>query len=320
MHSWAQRAATACFMAHRLTSTARNDTPLIVKHQAAPTAARSRPPSPGPITRALLNISEFRAIAFGRSSRPTMSTTKACRAGASKALTNPSPAARRMICHTRTTPVNVSTARMNASSIAPLWVIISSQRLGTRSTTTPPHGVTNSDGMAEAKPTMPSMRSGVAQLPHQPALCHRLHPGARIRNELPAKVELVVAMLERRKCACRSLGGAACHGTGEWIVWTDFMAQELPSDGRSARESAVVHRFYAGVRRALPLYMSVAPSSLGAPTPAHDFHARKEKASAQRRAFLSPTAGPKAAGFPQPAAYSSSAWRSSSDRLRRAPG
>ena len=83
------------------------------------------------------------------------------------------------MCHSRTTPVNVSTARMNASSIAPLWVIISSRRLGIRSTTTPPQGVTISEGMAEAKPTMPSMRSEWLS-------CHTSQPCATVCIQVPA--------------------------------------------------------------------------------------------------------------------------------------
>ena len=50
--------------------------------------------------RAPLNIDEFSAIAFIRSSLPTMSTMNACRAGMSNAFTTPSNAASTKMCQT----------------------------------------------------------------------------------------------------------------------------------------------------------------------------------------------------------------------------
>ena len=47
--------------------TAMNETPLRLKHQAAPKFVSAIPPSAGPMTRARLNWMEFRAIAFDRS-------------------------------------------------------------------------------------------------------------------------------------------------------------------------------------------------------------------------------------------------------------
>ncbi len=44
---------------------------LIAKHQPDPTAAITMPASAGPRMRAVLKSEEFRAIAFGSSSRPT---------------------------------------------------------------------------------------------------------------------------------------------------------------------------------------------------------------------------------------------------------
>jgi hypothetical protein len=139
--------------------TARNDKPLMKKHQAVPTVTNSIPPSAGPMTRAPLNIIELRAMALGRSSRPTISTTNDWRAGPSKALTRPRSAASITISHTCTIPANVSTARMKASTMAEACVTTIRLRLLTRSTTTPAHGETSSAGIAAANPTMPSINS-----------------------------------------------------------------------------------------------------------------------------------------------------------------
>jgi hypothetical protein len=44
-----------------------NDTPLRLKHHAAPKFVSAIPPSAGPMTRAKLNWIEFSAIAFDKS-------------------------------------------------------------------------------------------------------------------------------------------------------------------------------------------------------------------------------------------------------------
>ena len=67
--------------------TARKLTPLSRKHHPSPTAAMAKPATAGPTTRAALKIEEFNAMAFIRSSFPTMSLRNACRMGTSKALT-----------------------------------------------------------------------------------------------------------------------------------------------------------------------------------------------------------------------------------------
>ena len=96
--------------------------PLAKKHQPSPTVATTMPAIAGPTIRALLNIDEFSPIAFSRSSRPTMSIRKACRAGTSNAFTTPSSDARTMISHTRILPVRVSAASVSASPMEALCV------------------------------------------------------------------------------------------------------------------------------------------------------------------------------------------------------
>ena len=55
--------------------TARNDRPFTVKQKTLPYDASAAAASSGPITRARLNWTELRAIAFGRSFRSTSDGT-----------------------------------------------------------------------------------------------------------------------------------------------------------------------------------------------------------------------------------------------------
>ena len=83
----------------------------------SPTTPISTPATAGPVSRAMLNIEEFSAIALARSSGPSTSFTNSdCRAGMSNALTMPSTADSAMMCQTWTVPVRTSAARMDASS------------------------------------------------------------------------------------------------------------------------------------------------------------------------------------------------------------
>ncbi len=69
-------------------------TPLSRNAAFTPTVAMTKPPIAGPMSRAPLNMPEFSATAFIRSSLPTISTTNAWRVGCSKALASPSTSAR----------------------------------------------------------------------------------------------------------------------------------------------------------------------------------------------------------------------------------
>ena len=62
--------------------------------QPGPTTTVSRPATAGPIMRAALNDAELRATALERLPPPTSCDTKVWRAGASKAATQPSSAAK----------------------------------------------------------------------------------------------------------------------------------------------------------------------------------------------------------------------------------
>ena len=86
--------------------------------------AITNPAIGGPITRALLNIDEFSAIAFGKSSFPTICTRNACRIGTSNAFTIPTRNAIKIRCHTFSKCVNVSAASVNARIIEAVCVQI----------------------------------------------------------------------------------------------------------------------------------------------------------------------------------------------------
>ena len=76
------------------TITAAYDTAFTKKQVATPTVRIRAPPMAGPMTRAEFINTLLRLTAFGRSSWPTISETKVWRAGLSKRLTKPRPAAR----------------------------------------------------------------------------------------------------------------------------------------------------------------------------------------------------------------------------------
>ena len=63
---------------------------MITNTQPVPTSAMHRPASAGPIIRASWKAVLFMATALPMISSPTRSETKLCRAGASKAMQQPS--------------------------------------------------------------------------------------------------------------------------------------------------------------------------------------------------------------------------------------
>ena len=151
----------------------------------------------GPMMRAPLNMDEFSAMAFIRSSLPTMSTRKACRAGMSKAFTTPSKAASTKMCHTCTTSgkrqhrkdQGQNHGRDLGSDHHPLAVVA----VG--------HDAAQRRHQKYGKLAGESHRSQQQRRPgqaiDQPCLGHALHPGADQRNELPAEEKLEIAMVQR---------------------------------------------------------------------------------------------------------------------------
>ena len=91
------------FIASRVMIMAKKLMALMRKQKPSPTRPTTRPAIDGPTSLALLNIKEFRAIAFPRSSLcSTISMTKDCRVGMSTALTEPRKRLKRMRCQTCT--------------------------------------------------------------------------------------------------------------------------------------------------------------------------------------------------------------------------
>ncbi len=69
--------------------TAMYDAAFRKKHGAMPMTAMIRPASAGPMTLAMLMLTVLSVTAFGRCSRPTISSTNVWRAGLSSAVTQP---------------------------------------------------------------------------------------------------------------------------------------------------------------------------------------------------------------------------------------
>ncbi len=108
-----------------------------MKQPVTPITAIDRPAMAGPIMRAPLKIIEFIEIALGRSSRPTISTTNACRPRAARTITY----------STLTRPAQVSAPSTNALIINKVCAPMMSRRRSTWSTTTPANSATSTIGM-----------------------------------------------------------------------------------------------------------------------------------------------------------------------------
>ncbi len=94
-------------------------------------------------------------MAFARSSLPTSSMTKACRAGVSIAWTAPSRNARPITCQSRITPVAQRMAKTKASTIIDACVRKMMRRLENRSAIAPACRVRGTRGIAPTKFTTP---------------------------------------------------------------------------------------------------------------------------------------------------------------------
>ena len=101
----------------RLAMTARKLAALTAKQMVTPRVAMRTPATAGPAARARLKSEAFSDTALGSSFRPTISKTKACRAGMSTTCTAPPTAARRKTSHTVACPVRARRARAAAVSI-----------------------------------------------------------------------------------------------------------------------------------------------------------------------------------------------------------
>ena len=153
-----RRAVTRSRIVRSPAITATKLTPFRMKHQPSPTVATRTPATAGPRIRAMLKIDELSAMAFGRSSRLTISTRKACRAGMSNALTIPRSDARMKTSFTVTRPASVSAPSAKARSIEDVWVATRRLRRFCRSATAPPRGARRKIGICPQKPASPRRR------------------------------------------------------------------------------------------------------------------------------------------------------------------
>ena len=110
----------------------------------------------GPTIRAPLNIALLSEIAFIKSSRLAISTTKDWRAGISKAIATPPNRPSTIISHGRMSPDQTSPAKTKARIIIALWVQRRTERFGKRSAAQPPQAAKTSIGAVPAAPTTPN--------------------------------------------------------------------------------------------------------------------------------------------------------------------
>ena len=115
--AWLLRYSSEVRISSRLAMTARKLAALTAKQMVTPTVAMRTPASAGPAARARLKSEALSDTALGSSLRPTISKTKACRAGMSTTCTAPPTAARRKTSHTVACPVRARRDRATAVSI-----------------------------------------------------------------------------------------------------------------------------------------------------------------------------------------------------------
>ena len=154
------------------------------------------PATEGPITRALLNIDEFSAMAFIKSSRPTISTRNDCRAGTSNALTTPIIAAIAINSPTVIRLVKVKNDSMEARIIELTWVATMMLRRFIRSATNPPIGPSRNMGIWPANATVPSSSD-------DPVRRYTSHASAMLSIHVPTS-EIICPPKKSRKLRCFS--------------------------------------------------------------------------------------------------------------------
>ena len=114
------------------------------------------PAMAGPMMRPALKMVELMATALANSSRPTISTAKACRVGVSTAEMTPTATASTITCQTVTVWVTASRPRINAAPARALWVRSRSRRLSDRSASMPPQSPSTTEGRNCSAVTTPS--------------------------------------------------------------------------------------------------------------------------------------------------------------------
>ena len=200
------------------------------------------PASDGPISRATFTIDEFSAMALLRSSRcSTISTTKACRAGMSKALISPWKALSQTMSHTVMRPASASAASANDCSMARTCVTTS-----TRCRFQPVHPDAGKRRQQEGR-NLPreadhaEQQRRTGQPVHQPAGGDARHPGADQRHALPAEKQAVVAVAQRaqREAPIVRRGFSLVHARWRLDVRWHLLHKMPEEPAKSALKSSV---------------------------------------------------------------------------------
>ena len=141
----------------------------------------------------------LKAIAWRKSSRPTMSTVKDWRAGVSTAVMMPSTSASTMMVLISILPVSVSTVRIAACIMQSARVTMKTERRSWRSAIMPAKGVMKKIGACETKETSAQQEHRMRQPVDQPGQRHRLDPGAYQRHRLAGEEQPVIAVPEHAR-------------------------------------------------------------------------------------------------------------------------
>src|SRR6185437_1853697 len=213
---------------------------LSAKHHLGPSVPMTIAAIDGPMTRAKLKPAELSAIASTRSSRPTSSTMKLCRAGISNALIVPLSVARmisQLIVRWFDAVNHHSTDAWTSSSDC---AILTSRSLSFRSATTPPYRESSSTGSADAPATTPTISALLDS-------CSASHPSPTDCIHVPMS-DRVCPPQNIRKFRCLSgrnglLAAAFCTREMYCVPGVLFsyavpyLLQVQPGDGRRGRSS-----------------------------------------------------------------------------------
>ena len=139
-----------CRHSHKAVITARKLTALSANGQARPRTVMIRPPSAGPMARAMLMPTPLSATAWVSSGRGTRSGVIACQAGAPMAVMVPSRKVNRSRSPGVTRSAATITARSTATAAAVTWRASSSRRRSIRSARAPAGSANRNTGSVVA--------------------------------------------------------------------------------------------------------------------------------------------------------------------------
>ena len=194
--------------------TATNDAALMKKHGATPTPAMSTPPMAGPMMRDELMTTELSPTALARSSGPTISYTKLCRDGMSRATgTAGEPGEHPDHPHgddVRGGEHAEDEREHRGDRLGDHQQLALVDAVGERARPGPEEqhrAELEPDGDAEVD-------AAAGEVQDEPVLRHRLHPGAAHRDDLAEEEQPVVVDVERAEGALQQAGVRRGGGDG----------------------------------------------------------------------------------------------------------